>query len=270
MSFYGCHFSFDGVPCTEYGLMIYDFGASSSGENVLSPEVGISEDRISRRFSPLHYGVTVNKPLEFTLTFGADSDAIEAGVYLDRPDLEAITAWLTGHATYKWLEITQPDMETVRYKCIITNVKYVDLGKIPWGITCTVLCDSPFAYMYPETYTYTINGERSFIFYNRSSYRGYYKPRLTIQAPNGGAIGTFSIRNNSDGGRVMQFTDIPAVVTKITIDNENEIISCDEIANLYPYFNFKFFRLVRGNNELVVSGTGRLQILCEFPVSIGG
>lgn len=267
MSFYGCHFSFDGMPCTEYGLMLYDFGVTSSGDGVLSSEITISEDRISRRYSPLHYGVVTNKPLEFSMTFGADIDAIDSDVYLDRPDLEAIAVWLTGHKTYKWLEITQPDMETVRYKCFITNLRYVDFGKLPWGITCTVICDSPFAYLYPEVYTYNIGDQLSLTFYNKSSYRGYYKPKLIIEPTDGG---TFSIQNNSDGGRIIQFTDLPAVVSKITIDNENEIISCDEIANLYPYFNFNFFRLIRGNNQLVINGSGKLQIVCEFPVNIGG
>lgn len=267
MSFYGCHFSFDGVPCEEYGLMIYDFGASGSENAVLSSDAKIVEDRISRRFSPLHYGTIVNKPLEFTLTFGADMTSIDSGTYLDRWDLDAIASWLTGHSEYKWLEIMQPDMETIRYKCFITGLKHVDLGKYPWGFSCNVICDSPFAYLQPATYSYTINGNSSFVFYNRSSYRGFYKPRIELVLRSGG---TFSIQNNSDGGRTFLFSGLPTAVTDLAIDNENEIITCSAIANPYPYFNFNFFRLVRGNNELVVNGIGTLNILCEFPVSAGG
>ena len=167
MSFYGCHFSFDGIPCREYGLMIYEFGRKSSDKSILAPDKEIVEDRISRRFTPLHYGAIANKPLEFTMTFGADVNAIDRGTWLDRWDLDAIAVWLTGHDTYKWLEITQPDMEMLRYKCFITNLNYVDSGKILWGFSCTVVCDSPFAYMYPETYNYTIGSSTELTFYYR-------------------------------------------------------------------------------------------------------
>lgn len=267
MSFYGCHFSFDGVPCTEYGLMLYDFGASSSEGGALLSGIDIIEDRIARKYKPIQYGTVMNKPLEFTMTFGADIDAIDRDVHLDRWDLDAITNWLTGHNTYKWLEITQPDMETVRYKCFITNLRYVEYGKIPWGISCTVLCDSPFAYMYPESYQYTINGYGTFTFYNKSSFRGYYKPILILSPQRGGS---FSIQNDSDGGYLTEFSGLPTSVTNIVMDCENEIITCNGISNPYPYFNFHFFRLVRGNNTIVVNGIGTLQILCEFPVSVGG
>lgn len=268
MSFYGCHFSFDGISCEEYGLMLYEFGQSNTENVTLTPDADIIEDRISRRFTPLHYGVVYNKPLEFNMTFGADINAIDNNTWLDRWDLETIAVWLTGHQTYKWLEVTQPDMETFRYKCFITNLKHVDIGKVPWGFTCTVLCDSPFAYTYPETFTYTLNGNNEDItLYNKSSYRGYYKPKIEIFPGN---LRTFSICNCTDNDYTTMFTGLPRAINSITIDNENEIITCNDNLNPYPYFNFNFFRLVRGNNLLRISGDGTLKITCEFPISVGG
>lgn len=271
MSFYGCHFSFDGTPCTEYGLMLYDFGTSGSENGTLASGIEIVEDRIARRSTPLHYGTVMNKPLEFNMTFGADLDAIDRGVYLDRWDLDAITNWLIGHNTYKWLEITQPDMETVRYRCIITNLQYTSVGKYPWALNCTVQCDSPFAYLFPETHTYVINGHSEFKFLNKSTCRRYYKPKLIIR-PAGG--GMFSIVNASDDANRAVTLTLPSGKNNLEIemDNENEIIreKSNAIANLYPYFNFNFFRLKNGNNNLIVNGTGTLEIQCEFPISIGG
>lgn len=40
--------------------------------------------------------------------------------------------------------------------------------------------------------------------------------------------------------------------------------------NLYPYFNFEFFKLVCGDNLLEVVGNCMLEIQCEFPVNVGG
>lgn len=268
MAFNGCYFSFDGIPCTEYGLMLYEFGTKSSDStNVLSVSTEIVEDRIARRYTPLHYGTITNKPLEFTMTFGADVNAIDKGEYLDRWDMDAIANWLTAHDKYKWLEITQPDMEMFRYKCFITDLKHVDVGNLPWAFNCTVICDSPFAYLYPEVIKYTVNGTTETDILNRSSYRGFYKPKIRLSLAKGG---TFIVKNVTDNNRTMQLTGLPTSVLSVGIDCENEIITCDSIANPYPYFNFNFLRLCRGDNHLVMSGSGNIEIICEFPISIGG
>ena len=271
MSFYGCHFSFDGVPCTEFGLMMYDFGGGGTEEDTLTPDVEIVEDRIARKYTPLHYGTIMNKPLQFNMTFGADIDSIDRNVYLDRYDLDAISSWLTGHDKYKWLEITQPDMEIVRYKCFITNLKHVDVGKYPWGLTCTVICDSPFGYLYPETYTYTVNESLTFNLLSKSSYRGYYKPKMVITLSGGGGAASIDITNNSDDeGRQMTFTNLPSDITQLVIDNENEIVTCNSTINPYAYFNFNFFRLIRGKNSITANCNGTVRFICEFPVNVGG
>lgn len=68
----------------------------------------------------------------------------------------------------------------------------------------------------------------------------------------------------------LKFTDIPTSVSAISVDNDRCIINSDNDINLYPYFNFKFFRLVKGLNQLKVSGKGTLRIVCEFPINVGG
>ena len=40
-----------------------------------------------------------------------------------RPKVSDISAWLTGHQQYKWLEIHRDDLEHVRYKAIITHLE---------------------------------------------------------------------------------------------------------------------------------------------------
>ena len=32
MAFWGCEFVFDGVPCSEYGMMIYNFGSEGQDD----------------------------------------------------------------------------------------------------------------------------------------------------------------------------------------------------------------------------------------------
>lgn len=264
MAFHGCHFCFDGIPDFEYGLMIYDVGGSEEDGKFSSVE--IQEDRTTRRYSPLHYGIVQNEPLTFPFTFGADIDAIDKHQHLDRWEMDAIANWLTGHNEYKWLEITQSDMEIIRYKCIITDLKYISYGNIPWAFTCTVTCDSPFAYMHPETMVFNVPDNINTIIECRAAVK-YYFPKIIINMKKGSS---FSIINHSDNDRVFKFDDIPASIKQITIDNENEIITNSSELNLYDKFNFNFFRLIKGYNNLEFTGFADVLFECEFPINAGG
>ncbi|MDD5021788.1 MAG: phage tail family protein [Endomicrobiaceae bacterium] len=268
MAYNGLSFVFDGIPSEEYGLVLYDLTYSVRTEGMFASPVSIVEDRTAARYKPLFYGTTQNSPLEFTMTFGANQQRSNNYKSYDRYDLSVIASWLTGHNSYKWLEITQPDMEVVRYKCIITKLSHIELDLSSWAFSCTVHCDSPFAYTYPETITYLVNGTADFVFRNRSTYNGYYMPKLVITLDSG--YNTFSIINHSDNDRLFKFTNVPSTPLTITIDNENEVITNTAGLNLYPYFNYNFFRLLRGDNQLEISGSASVKIYCEFPMNVGG
>lgn len=263
MSFYGSQFTFDGIPCSDYDLMLYDVG--SSNENGQFASTKIIEDRIARRYTPLHYGITQNTPLTFTLIFGVNPERIDQNRHLDRLEMGIIASWLTGHDTYKYLEIVQPDMDIIRYKCIITNLESVTYGKIPWAFKCEVTCDSPYAYMLPSKSLFTIDGNHTVKFRCPASCK-YYYPKLNISLKSGNF---FSIVNHSDNDREFLFTSLPASPMDITVDNENEIITNSKQLNLYDCFNFKFFRLVKGCNNLEFKGNAAVEFICEFPLNIG-
>lgn len=268
MAFYGYQFSFNDVPCYEHGLMIYDFDNATQGDGSFA-SYDIVEDRVPRRYSSFFYGLNKNKPLEFTLVFGADVNSVNANEHLDRYDIEEISAWLTGVDGYKWLEIEQPDMEDVRYKCVITDLEFMTVGWMPWAFKCKVICNSPFGYRNQERFRYSVNGENQIVFFNRSTLNGYYKPSFEITLKNGST--DFMIINKSDNNRETSFRNIPnASEMKIFLDNENEVVRSDSNINLYQYFNFAFFRLLRGNNKLEIKGDCDVNITCEFPVSVGG
>lgn len=268
MAFWGDYFIFDGIPCTEFGLRLYEVGSTSPGNGSFSIPSKISEDRVSSRYRPFYYGVTQNEPLTFKLVFGADKEFIEHNVFFDAWDREAISAWLSPLDGYKWLEIEQDDLEQVRFRCRIEDLKMVEIGNLPIAFSCTVRCDSPFAYQYPVTYSYNCQGKTDIILRNVGSYRGGYQPKLKITL-NG--TDTVQIINHSDNDRVFALTNMPQDhFLEIEVDNENGVITNNENVNLYPYFNFEFFRLVCGDNVLEVIGDCTLEIQCEFPVSVGG
>lgn len=275
MSFFGHEFIFDGISCKQFGLQIYDFGSNTQSDTSF-PSVGKAyEDRPLHRYSSLFYGISQNIPLEFNLVFGVNIDSVDLGKPMDRYEIDAITAWLTGHNTMKWLEVIQPDMEQFRYKCYISELKLITYGNLPWAFSCKVTCDSPFAYTYPEIFTRDPS-EDTILIFNKSGYNGYYKPTIIIDSlPDDADERNLSIQNQSDNDRIFCFEDIPTEIDKITIDNENmtiigETAGATSAINLYPYFNLNFFRLVRGVNKLKIEGDATVRIVCEFPVNIGG
>jgi phage-related protein len=268
MSFNGYHFSFDGIPCEEYGLMMYDFGSPQDAGGSFVSSGSVVEDRLARRHRALYYGATQDRPLEFTFVFGANTRLIDERKPLDRWDLEAIASWLTGKDGYRYLEIEQPDMETVRYRCRITDLKFKTVGWSPWAFECKVTCDSPYGYTFPEEYEFRVVESMDIRFHNRSTHNGFYYPKIQLYLFGSSYV---NIINHSDGDRLFSLTDLPnGEILEVDIDNENGVITNNLGVNLYPNFNYKFLRLVRGDNELSISGTCNLDFICEFPVNLGG
>lgn len=263
MSFYGSSFSFDGISCEEYGLMLYDFNNTGMKASEFTTGMDVIEDRLPQRARSLFYGTGYKDPLEFTLVFGV-ADSSEP---IDRQEMEVLASWLTEHDDYKWLTIDQEDMVGIRYRCIMTDLKMLEFAGDKWALSCEVHCDSPFAYTMPEKFSYTVNGTADVVLHSRSSSNRPYYPPTTI-ALNGS--GDFSVVNHSDGNYETKFTGVPQTSDIIDIDSENGIITTSHGLNVYPNFNFKFPRLVRGDNHLTITGKGTIVFVCEFPVNVGG
>lgn len=267
MAFWGNSFVFNGIPCEDYDLMIYDFGSNSQSAGNFASGVSIIEEALPSRYKPYFYGIKFEKKLEFNMVFGVNQRRIDSGAFLDRYELEMIAMWLTGHDKYLWLEIQQDDLRYVRYNCIVSNLEIIEEGNVPWALKATVVCDSPYAYLYPQEFQYDVAGTATVEFFNESGHNGYYKPIIEFELSDGNG---FSITNLSDNNRTLSFSGTPSSISKIRVDNDRCIITNDQNLNAYPYFNFKFLRLLQGENKLVVKGNGILKIICEFPVNVGG
>lgn len=268
MAFWGAEFIYKGRSSREFGVEMYEFGRTGSTNYRFTSTGKPIEDSTTRRYSVFHYGVAVNEPHTFTLTFGPALDRFDSRIPFDRYEIEKIASWLTGWQELDWLHIIQPDMEEFRYKCMFSDLQILYEGLEPWAFQATVQCDSPFGYTREETYEFEIQGTKEFNLYNRSTYNGYYKPVMEIEFASGAH--DFEIDNYSDGGRITELRPLTPGL-HVRVDNQNEIIS-DETGglNLYPYFNFNFLRLVRGVNRLSVTMNGNFRLICSFPVNIGG
>lgn len=260
MSFYGMSFVFDGIPCEEFGLMMYDFESHEQENGTIGTEVQISEDRIWGRSKPIHYGVNENDAMKFKLICGVrDSDQ-----RLDRFDIARIAGWLK-KPSYRVLKIVQPDMEAYHYKCIITELVPIKVGLTTVGIDATVVCDGPYAYFDSAISTYICKGTSTTIFHNRSNINNYYYPAIVLSTTGG----DISVVNMSDNNREMKLLKLPQKEMNITINGEDGTVVSSTGDNIYEFFNFRFLRFARGDNYLVMNGNFNLTIHTEFPVDIG-
>lgn len=286
MAFYGCKFTFDGVSCDEHQLMIYNVGNSQQGQTEFAHTVSIQDEVVGNHWKPLFFGVTYENKLEGEIVFGLNQERIDRQEHLTRQEMANISSWLAGHQDYKWLEIEQDDLIGIRYRCMVTELKVVETDGVPWAFSAVFTCDSPYAYRYPETYTYAVEGDLEVEFDNKSDHNGYYYPVVTLASSTYALTdevdnvlteetskvlttgGTFSIENITDG-RTMTFNGLPTDMPTVTIDCEHGVISASTQENMYKYFNFRFLRLKRGLNKLRFTGNGAVAITCEFPVSVG-
>jgi phage-related protein len=245
--------------------MLYSFDDPETQENDAGTNVDISETRIARSVKPIHYGVTANQSMTFSLTFGAEKS-------LSKYETDLISNWLTGHQDYKWLEILQDDLVNVRYKCLINNLTEISIKGRPTAFSCDVVCDSQFAYEFPTTFSYKVDGGLKSRLFNRSTHNGYIYPTIKLTGISGSSI---SIINHSNGDREFKIENPPNGVD-IYIDCERQIISTNELelgkdseTNIYKLCNYKFPRLIQGTNELEFSGNFTADITCEFLRKVG-
>lgn len=256
-------FTFAGESSAMYGLYVCDFGEESHSDVAFGNQAEIIEAGTPNRIRPIHFGVNYHEePLEFSLILGTDRS-------IDRYEMQSISLWLTGYQDYQWLQIDQPDMQDVLYRCLITSLQPITVGWIPHAFRATVRCDCPYAYGQEFQDNYVISGETKILFRNESTTKEYFKPDLIISP----AVGTtsVSIKNTNDNNREFAFTGLPSSDIVISIDNKNGIITEQTFGyNLYDNFNMNFFRCICGDNNLVINGDCQLTIQGRFLYNVSG
>lgn len=257
--FKGREFVFAGKSSADYGLYIADFGSKKHSANSFGNVAELVETRLANRVTPLHYGVRYHdSPLSFSLIFSADRE-------LNRYEMQEIACWLTGYEQYQWLSIVQDDMADVQFRCLVRELTPIHVGWRVYGFEAEFVCDCPYGYSSPFSYTATVSGSGALDVVNRSTARVSLRPMLTIRTS-----GTdFLIRNDATGAE-FALTGMPTGEKTITVDGENEVVSEKTHGyNLYAYFNFSFPELTPGTNPLHITGSGDLVLTGRYLLNVG-
>lgn len=286
-NFYSYDFIFDGVPSHTFDMKIISFDDGGLFNGVGSSDVEVLTQRVLRKSKPYYLGRIQQPVLEFQLTFGRAQ--IVSGM-----DRDLISKWLFGRSGYKKLQILQDDLNGAYFNCFLTKPEPLYIGNLNYAFSCTVTCDSPFAYGYEKIWSASaiqlnnVDGNQNVTLYVDSSEDDYLYPQLNI---NTGFTGNppydISIINHSDGNRLFFIEDVDLGMG-IRMDNNLQIIYAfqspqpwnppDYAREILTKFNMKWFRLLPGINVLEIFMTGEdlspisasLDIIYTERVKIGG
>lgn len=247
--FWGRSFLYNGIPSELYNLYIQDIDADAVNKSMASSSMEILEKKIYRKPQPFLYGMTPSPKLEFSFS-AFSNDEIDASTF------EIISKWLFSSRSYKPLAIDQFDVQDVVFYAILQEPEIVRVGNVIRGFSCTVSCNSPFAYKYPKTTTYSYTTtvvDSTEIYLNMSDDNDDYLYPSSLIITMNNVDGGISITNLDDNNRVVSFTGLNASEV-LTINPSLQTISSSTGLRRLSNSNKKFLRLVPGRNRLRVQG----------------
>ena len=246
MAFAGKNFVFDGTPSETYNLFVSNTESGDVSINA-SSNVDIISESIYAKSVPYFYGAAQREVLTFPL-FVSSPEEIDAGV------AGKISSWLFGQREYKKLQIYQSDLLDVYFNAFLTSPRARRVGNRIVGYDFTVTCDSPFAWMFPQTETYSYTTELvddDVVIQNISDNSDYLYMEMEITI--NGFGGSVTVTNNSDDGRIFGITGLTAGEV-LTVDNDRGILTSSLDLRRLGSFNKNWFRLIQNKNEVNISG----------------
>lgn len=262
MAFTASAFIYNGIPSDAFGLYCYSFNRKSQGNGVFGGDVTVLETRIPSRPTPLHYGVSRNDPAEFELIFGTLGPCP-----LDRFQSAAIAEWLIGPKEYCWLHICQPDLDYVRYRCIVSSLEQLPVNNNTVAFLAKIRCDGPYAYSAVEELEIDSASAAVLPYTSPSNIQDPHYPVMTLELRPG--ANEVSVWSDRDATAKFTLSDLPmSTPTTITVDNLNQVIS-GGAENWYSKFNFNFFRIWPGENEIHVDGNCKVTIQSQPFMNVG-
>jgi phage-related protein len=147
------------------------------------------------------------------------------------------------------------------------------VGNLSYVFKAHVVCDAPWAWTFPKTYTFTYGNNvvvADYTFLNDSANSDYIYPQLNFTLNSAGTY--FTLVNKTDSNRTFQFTGLNNGET-IQVDNDRQIIvsSVPYAHRLSNFIGYKWFRLLPGVNLLSINAAiGTFSITYNLARKIGG
>lgn len=267
---------------------------SDFGFVALSPEdteisLGVSRELVQTELTPQRNSINIfgakyvdTLPLEFLLIKNTCIYKSQDQLIISDEELAEIQSWLTSPKTARKLTISSDDINK-EYYGMFTEVLPFEIGKL-YGIRVVFKCNAPYGFS-PCFSEIKCNGTARHTLINRTNeLEEYTMPVITIHSP---AAGTYSITNESDGGKVFSITTKKAY-NELIIDCERECITGDgqclsysdvgwDLNEILDWNNVgtgtyktEFLGLLPGQNILVFNGNADFELNYKIPIKTGG
>ena len=251
-------FSYDGIRGEEIlGLRIVRSGTGLY-DQLHGVRRKVIKDKIRGRQVPYFYGYE-EEVLEFEVTFNKPTP----WTFEQRAE---VTRWFDQDRHKEFISDDFP----IIFRCSrVGQPIFSNVGSNEGFVTMQFECDAPHGWSQKKVHTFdlTTNPTSTTIeVYNRSNVYGYYEPIINFDLS--GSATSISIANNTDGGRIFEFTGLDTL-EQIEVDNDlKRIVSSTGNLRLSNLTSRRFFRMPQGRNVLEVTGTCTLQFICQFPIMI--
>ena len=280
MGQYGKLFQYNGKSSSEFNLMIAGFQVIDIPLNLKRSTMISSMNKYRHRVNM--YGINYDSVLGFTLQLiknSCDKQIIDSNeMKFTRAEIREISAWLTSPLSPRLFHMTDFEPKNGQqedeydYFGVFTNIEASDNGI--HCLECTFECTTPYALSSEQTVV--IEQGEGIVTNNSDEYEDYVYPIIIIE-PTATEIGSYSITitNETDGGKSITLKNMKRNDTvtmdceKMTIKNRSgSLISFDDIdidALDYIYW----FRLLHGDNKILVSGDATITFVFRYPVKVG-
>lgn len=253
-------FTFDGIHSDDMGMMI----VRTEGGLIPVPYASaknIIEEKVTRIPTPYFFRASL-EPMTFSLTF-----SLKENEYWTEQKKYAIANWLF-KPYYK--EFISDDYADKIFYVMATNmVEFITDGNENGYIKVDFRCKNPYALtpILINDFDLSDNTTTDTILLTNQSNIGldYYYPELEITVVSPST--SFSLTNVNDNSRVVSFTGLSGG-EKIYLNNEKKQIISSTGNYRFGSWNKNWFRLVPGDNSIIVAGRVIIQVRCQFPIYI--
>lgn len=250
---------------SDHGLMLATFSYSDTYPIGL----GYETNRVFLGTNPksVYLGSKPNSVLEITMTV-IQNELVTHKVDFSINECREIIGRITGYQGYKKLYLNdEKNLENVYYNVIVNNCEYEKSGDRIVGIRFNMECDSMFCWVDDEIeYVTSGNDETIHVKNNSDLFYEYNYPVMILSSDQD--VDGLEITNLSDNGRSTMIDHVVGGEV-ITIDSGLSKITSTIGTNFSEIFNYKFPRLIRGYNEILVSYPMHVTCKLTLPRKMG-
>ena len=250
---YATDFIFDGVSLSSKGYMICSF----DGDSIVSGgEIEPIVKKTPATDEYTYYAAEINNVLTWELGICKLPCGTEDFEPLNQYEESELAKWLLKTDGYRWLQFVQPDDYPDVYYKVYINMSPVQIGGQTFGYNLTITSNCGYGFSGERTYQFSSENQPLTINVDNDLNR-YIYPTVSFEtnADECWIYNENDLEQNLDNGKESHFYNLGDNFDnpiELSIDSGNDIANGIDTPD---QFNFRYLRLVNGENNIYSHGT---------------